>query len=75
MVRKTLEIRQIVLNNSKNKLMKIFCEFLIFKYPLMVKNESPQMPETNIKLSKLKKHPVVAVIITRKLLKCNQFVV
>ena len=53
--------------------MKIFREFRVFEYALTVKNENPEMLEINIKLSKLKKHPVVTVIIARKLLKCNQF--
>ena len=55
--------------------MEIFCGFQIFKYALMVKNENPKMPEINIKFSKLKKHPMVKVIITRKLLKSYQFVI
>ena len=55
--------------------MKIFRGFGVFEYALMVKNENPETPEINTKLSKLKKHPVVTVIIIRKLLKCNQFVI
>ena len=54
--------------------MKIFRGFGDFEYALMIKNENLETPEINTKLSKLKKHPVVTVIITRKLLKYNQFV-
>ena len=55
--------------------MEAFRGFRVFEYALaMAKNKNPEMPEINIKLSKLKKHPVVTVIISRKLLKCNQFV-
>ena len=55
--------------------MKILRGFRVFEYTLMVKNDNPETSEINIKLSKLKKHPVVTVIITRKLLKCNEFVI
>ena len=40
----------------------------------MAKNKKPEMPEINIKLSRLKKHPVETVIISRKLLKSYQLV-
>ena len=55
--------------------MKNFPRFQVFEYALMVKNENPETWENNKKLSKLKKHPVITVIITRKLLKCKQFVI
>ena len=55
--------------------MNIFRGFRVFEYNPMVKNENPETPEINIKLSKLKERPVVTVIVTRKLLKCNQFVI
>ena len=55
--------------------MDIFRRFRVFVYALMIKNENPETPKINLKLSKLKKHPVVTVNITRKLLKCNQFVI
>ena len=58
----------------KNELTEIFRGFQVSEYALMVKNENLKMPEINKKLSKLKKDPVVTVIITRKLVKCNQFV-
>ena len=55
--------------------MEIFRGFRVFKYALMTKNENPETPEINIKLSKLKKHPVVMVIMTGKLLKCSQIAI
>ena len=61
------------LNTSKHELIKIFRGFRIFKYALWQKNENPEMPEINRKLSKLKKHPLLTVIITKKLLRNYQF--
>ena len=58
----------------KNELTEIFRGLQVSEYALMVKNENLKTPEINKKLSKLKKDPVVTVIITRKLVKCNQFV-
>ena len=55
--------------------MEIFRGFRVFKYAQTVKNENPKMLEINIKFSKLKKHLMVKVIITRKLLKSYQFVI
>ena len=55
--------------------MKIFRGFRVSGYALMLKYENPETPEINIQLSELKKHPVVTVIITRKLPKSNQFVI
>ena len=55
--------------------MEIFRGFRVFEYALMVKNENPETPEINVRFSKLKNHPVVTVIITRKLLTWNQFVI
>ena len=37
--------------------MKIFRDFRVFEYALMVKNENPETSEINIELSKLKKTP------------------
>ena len=39
------------------------------------KKENLEMPEINRKLSKSKKHPVLTITITGKLLKSNQFVI
>ena len=63
------------LNTSKNEFTKMFCGFRGFEYALWPKSENPQMPEINIKLSKSKKHPLLMVTITRKLLKSHQFVI
>ena len=41
---------------SKNK---IFCEFCVFEYAPWQKNETPEIPEINTKLSNSKKHPVL----------------
>ena len=55
--------------------MEILCGFRVFEYALMVKKRKPGNAGDQYKASKLKAHPVVRVIITRKLLKCNQFVI
>ena len=41
--------------------MKIFCGFQIFEYALMAKNENPETPAVDRKLSKSMKHPVLTV--------------
>ena len=53
----------------------MYHDFWVSQYALMVKHKKVEKPEINIKLSKLKKHPVVMVITTKKLLKYNQFVI
>ena len=40
-------------NISKNELVKFFRGFRVFEYTLWQKNENPEMPEINKKLSKL----------------------
>ena len=44
---------------SKSSKNKIFCGFFVFKNVLWQKNENPEMPGINRKLSKSKKHPVL----------------
>ena len=50
------------LSTSRNELMKISRGFRVFEYALcMVKNENPEQPEIDRKLSKSIKHPVLTV--------------
>ena len=58
MLSKVLEIRQLDLipQNSEN-----FPRFPNFRICFMAKNENPETPEINRKLSKSKKHPVLTI--------------
>ena len=47
---------------SKSSKNKIFCGFLVFKNVLWQKNENPEMPGINRKLSKSKKAPSVNLL-------------
>ena len=44
---------------SKSSKNKIFRGFRVFEYVLWQKNENPEIPEINTKLSKFKRHPVL----------------
>ena len=71
MLRKNVRNQINSLNTSKNEAMKIFRGFRVFI--LMVKNENSEMSEVNRMLSNSKKHPLLTVATTRKLLKSYQF--
>ena len=49
------------LSTSKNELIKIFHGFRDFPICSMIKNENPETPEIDRKLSKSIKHPVLTI--------------